>query len=183
MSIIGPMGKSKPCKAHTSRLKRPCKKQSIVGGAVCDRHGGRAPQVKRKAQERILEAFRDVIDPKRNLRAYATLAYGVSLADFYDSDGNELPVGAWTPAMRSALKRRTPRAMDVTPGERGKAKIVHDIELYDRLQALQALAKHLGLFEVAKTQDDGHITISWAGSPPPGLPGLIEANPALIEAK
>lgn len=172
-----------PCKAHTSRRKTPCKLPPIRGGHVCQVHGGSAPQVRAKASQRLLEAWKDVIDPKRNLRTYANLAYNVSLADFYDDQGNELPVSAWTPAMRSALKRRTPRAMDVTPGERGKAKIVHDIELYDKLQALQALAKHLGLFEQVKTQDDGHITISWAGSPPPGLPGLLEPKPVLIEAK
>ena len=154
-----------------------------MGGKVCQVHGGASKLVKAKAQQRLLEAWHDVIDPRRNLREYSKIAYGVTLADFYDENGDELPVGAWTPAMRSALKRRTPRAMDVTPGERGKAKIVHDIELYDKLQALQALAKHLGLFELKAKEDDGHITISWSGTPPAGLPGLNGSEPALIEAK
>ena len=183
MANKAPMAPQTKCRAHTSRLKRPCAAKPVRGAPVCWTHGGAAPQVRRKAQERLLEAWKDVIDPRRNLRAYASLAYNVSLADFYDENGDELPVGAWTPAMRAALKRRTPRAMDVTPGERGKAKIVHDIELYDKLQALQALAKHLGLFELKKDEGDGHLTISWSGTPPPGLPGLNGSEPALIEAK
>ena len=89
----------------------------------------------------------------------------------------------WTEGRRSALKRRVPRALDVTPGERGKAQIVHDIELYDKPAALDKLLKHMGLLDPKQGNDGGRITISWAGSPPPGLPGLIETQPALIEAK
>ena len=41
------------CRAHTSSGK-PCKRWAIVGGFVCMTHGGTAPQVRRKANERIL---------------------------------------------------------------------------------------------------------------------------------
>jgi hypothetical protein len=41
------------CRAHTSSGK-PCKRWAIVGGFVCATHGGTAPQVRRKANERIL---------------------------------------------------------------------------------------------------------------------------------
>lgn len=47
------------CKAKSSRTGRPCKKWAIEGGAVCEFHGGGAPQVKLAAKLRIL----DMVDP------------------------------------------------------------------------------------------------------------------------
>ena len=41
------------CRAHT-QAGEPCRAWAIVGGTVCSKHGGSAPQVKRKAQERLL---------------------------------------------------------------------------------------------------------------------------------
>lgn len=46
------------CLART-RFGEPCKKYPIEGAFVCGSHGGRAPQVKRKAQERIMMAQDD----------------------------------------------------------------------------------------------------------------------------
>jgi hypothetical protein len=41
------------CTAHSSQTGAPCKAWAIQGGTVCATHGGRAPQVKRKAEERL----------------------------------------------------------------------------------------------------------------------------------
>jgi hypothetical protein len=177
------MVRSIQCTAHSSRSKKPCQRRAILGGRVCYTHGGAIGHVKAAAKARVLESMRDVLDPDRALREASKIAYRVSLADFYDADGHEIPVSQWTEVMRSALKRRVPRALDVTPGERGKAQIVHDIELYDKLAALDKLFKHMGLLEPKANKDDGHITISWSGTPPAGLPGLNGSEPALIEAK
>jgi hypothetical protein len=43
------------CSAHSSRTGDLCKKAPILGGSVCRTHGGSAPQVKRKALERLKE--------------------------------------------------------------------------------------------------------------------------------
>jgi hypothetical protein len=43
------------CKAHSSRTGAPCQAWAVRGASVCVKHGGAAPQVKRKAEERIRE--------------------------------------------------------------------------------------------------------------------------------
>jgi hypothetical protein len=40
------------CSAHSSRTGAPCHAWSVTGGSVCVAHGGRAPQIKRKAADR-----------------------------------------------------------------------------------------------------------------------------------
>ena len=42
------------CSARTTK-GNPCKRWAIRGGTVCATHGGRSPQVKRKAKERLEE--------------------------------------------------------------------------------------------------------------------------------
>ncbi len=49
------------CTAHRSN-GQPCSAYAIRGGTVCSVHGGRAPQVKRKAAERL----RALVDPAIN---------------------------------------------------------------------------------------------------------------------
>jgi len=46
---------SKKCTA-TKKDGEPCNAWAIEGGEVCYHHGGAAPQVKRKAEERLAEA-------------------------------------------------------------------------------------------------------------------------------
>lgn len=43
------------CKAH-KKDGTPCGRWPVKGATVCPKHGGSAPQVRRKAQERLLEA-------------------------------------------------------------------------------------------------------------------------------
>lgn len=69
------------CHAHSSRTGKPCNNYAMAGCAVCKNHGGNAPQVKKKAKERLME----LIDPalaalERNMRASAPPAVQVQAA-------------------------------------------------------------------------------------------------------
>lgn len=59
------------CTAKSSRTGEPCKKWAIQGGTVCDTHGGRAPQVKQAAMERIRDAAADVAAELARLAVHA----------------------------------------------------------------------------------------------------------------
>ena len=46
---------ARPCSARRSN-GMPCRNYAIIGGTVCSTHGGRAPQVRRAAERRWIEA-------------------------------------------------------------------------------------------------------------------------------
>lgn len=141
------------CKATTKR--GPCRQAPIKGGVVCVTHGGRAPQVKRKALERLA----DLIDPDRALREAARLAYS-DLAEFYDEKGEIKPMKDWTPGMRAAVQSMDTVYQDITPGERGPAAKIHRIKLWDKPKNLEMLFKHLGLL-IEKMQHTGEVSFKW----------------------
>jgi hypothetical protein len=41
------------CTAHSARTGQPCRRWAIYGATVCPSHGGRAPQVRKAAAERV----------------------------------------------------------------------------------------------------------------------------------
>jgi len=140
----------------TAKTKRgPCKRWPILGGTVCGTHGGRAPQVKAKALERLA----DLIDPDRALREAASLAYS-DLADFYDDQGEIKPMKEWTPRMRAAVQSMETLDRDITPGERGPAAKVHRLKLWDKPKNLEMLFKHLGLL-IEKVHHSGEVAFKW----------------------
>lgn len=145
------------CKAQTKR--GPCRKPPMLGGVVCGTHGGRAPQVKRKALERLS----DLIDPDRALREAASLAYS-DLSAYYDEAGEIKPMRDWTPAMRAAVQSMETLDRDITPGERGPAAKVHRLKLWDKPKNLEMLFRHLNLL-IERVQVKGDITIGWQDSP------------------
>jgi len=50
------------CSAHSKQTGERCKQPAIKGGTVCRFHGGTAPQVQRKADQRIIQAAEDIRD-------------------------------------------------------------------------------------------------------------------------
>jgi len=45
------------CKARSKQSKKRCRKVPLLGGTVCEKHGGAAAQVKAAAEARVLEAL------------------------------------------------------------------------------------------------------------------------------
>lgn len=69
------------CKAHSSRTGKPCSNYPIDGATVCRMHGGAAPQVKRKALERLMALQDKAIDRLERLidnSEFPTTAYAAS---------------------------------------------------------------------------------------------------------
>lgn len=59
---VAPFTGGRRCSAHGKHSKRPCKNPAIKGGTVCRKHGGGAPQVQAKAQERLMALQHPAID-------------------------------------------------------------------------------------------------------------------------
>lgn len=62
----------------------PCKRPPVAGANVCRAHGGAAPQVKRKAQERLLEGVPKMLRMLRQLASDETVPPAVRLAAIRD---------------------------------------------------------------------------------------------------
>ena len=72
------------CKAHRTDGE-PCKLFAIRGGTVCRMHGGRAPQVKRKAAERMHDLVHPAISSLGRLirqDQFAAVKYVLDWAGF-----------------------------------------------------------------------------------------------------
>lgn len=149
------MDESRRCRAKSKRSGNRCKHPAMIGGFVCDKHGGKAPQVKRKAAERVM----DIIDPDRTLRTTAAIAFA-DITEIYDEHYNLRPIKEWPEGLRHAVKRIEPRLANVDPGD-GAADKVLRVELHDKVKALGFLLQHFGLLKEA-VQHEGEITFRWA---------------------
>ena len=133
------MDEARRCTAKSSRSGNPCKKAAILGGTVCRTHGGSAPQVKKKALERI----EDLIDPDRALREAAKLAYS-NIQDLLDEEGQVRPMKEWPRELAAAVSSIDITKKNLTAGD-GKQEDVIRIRLWDKPSNLTLLFKHLNL--------------------------------------
>lgn len=123
---------------------------------VCHVHGGAAPQVKRKAAERLA----DLIDPDRALREIAAIAYS-NVQGVFDKQGNLLPVHQWPKEVAATIREVEVVKRNLTVGD-GLMDDVHKIKTWDKVKALEMLAKHLGLL-VERMEHSGKVVVTWDG--------------------
>jgi|TARA_R110000824_G_scaffold348326_1_gene535078 hypothetical protein len=133
------MDEARRCTATSRRSGKRCKNAAIVGGHVCRFHGGFAPQVLRKAKERI----EDLIDPDRVLREAAKLAYS-NIQDLLDEEGQVRPIKDWPRELAAAVSSIDLTKKNLTSGD-GKQEDVVRIRLWDKPTNLTLLFKHLNL--------------------------------------
>lgn len=137
---------------------------------MCIMHGGRAPQVKRKAAERLA----DLIDPDRVLREAARLAYS-DVRELFDPHGNLVPVRDWPDHLAAAIASVEVVKKNVAAGD-GHTDTIHKVRLWDKPKNIELLFKHLGLLkETAAAPSVIQIRIDkpWTG--------LSETTPRLLE--
>lgn len=133
------MRQRRPCSAKSARTGQPCKHWAIHGGAVCRTHGGAAPQVKRKAAERLA----DLIDPDRILREAARLACS-DVRDLFDDRGNLLPIKQWPDHMAAAVGGVEVIVKNAEAGD-GHTDRIHKLKIWDKPKNIELLMRHLGL--------------------------------------
>lgn len=135
-----------------------CKKAAIRGGAVCQTHGGGAPQVKAKAQERIREYVQRMVDPDRALAEAARLAYS-DIRQLYDDKGRLKPMKDWPDDLAAAVGGVEFVRRNVEGGD-GHQDDVIKVKAWDKVKALEMLFKHMGLL-TERLEHSGAVEIKW----------------------
>ena len=179
------MNESRRCTATSKGSGERCRKAAILGGTVCRSHGGAAGQVKRKAAQRLL----DIVDPDRALREAARLAYS-DITELLDGEGRLKPIAEWPEDLRAAVSSFEVTKRNGVVGDDEQEEVLK-VHLWDKLKALELLAKHLGLLV-----NRLHVTGDWdrlaarlasARQQPQGSPeGAVDAEvvaPALPDPK
>ena len=139
----------------TNRKGTRCGRPAILGGRVCRFHGGAAPQVKRKALERLELAH---ITPDRTLLEIARIAYS-DVAAFFNEDNTLKKPSELSEDQRRTLASFEACVKNVAAGD-GKQDFIHKFRAWDKTKALEMLAKHFGLLE-DKVEHFGEIQIKW----------------------
>ena len=127
---------------------------------MCPTHGGRAPQVKAAAAQRVRDILADAIDPDRVLREIARMAYQ-DIGDIYDDAGNLLPIKQWPEDARRAVSSLEVVKQNLTAGD-GKIDVVMKPRPWDKPKALEMLAKHNGLLK-DQVEHSGTLEVRWKG--------------------
>lgn len=134
-----------------SRGGGPCAMYAIDGGSVCRIHGGAAPQVQRKAAER-LEATEERVKLE-----YARLAL-FDVRNLYDENGKLLPLDSLDDNTAAAIA-------SIEFGPKGR---IDKIRFIDKKGALDSISKHLGLFKADKQEGELrplHLRITFVDPP------------------
>lgn len=152
------MDDSRRCTAVRRGIR--CKKAAIVGGFVCQTHGGGAPQVKRAAKQRVADMLADAIDPNRVLREAGRLAYS-DIRQLFDDQGNFLPINQWPDDIARAVSSVEVVKKNVAAGD-GKVDDVLKIRLWDKVGKLTNLMKHHGQL-TEKVEHSGGLEVRWKG--------------------
>lgn len=130
------------CTATAKGSGQRCKRRPIIGGFVCKKHGGGAPQVQAKASERVRDMLADAIDPDCSMRETARLAYS-DIRALFDDNGRLLPVKQWPEDIARAVAGVEVVKRNVYSDD-GQTDDVIKVKLWDKGSRLENLMKHHG---------------------------------------
>lgn len=131
------------CRATAKGSGLRCKRRPIPGGMVCKKHGGGAPQVQAKANERLRDMLADAIDPDCSLREAARIAYS-DIRQLFDENGRLLPINKWPDDIARAVAGVEVVKRNVYSDD-GQVDDVIKLKLWDKPRKLENLMKHNGL--------------------------------------
>jgi hypothetical protein len=150
------MEDSRQCSATAKATKARCRRSAIMGGTVCMKHGGSAPQVREKANERLRDMLEDAIDPNRSLREAARIAYS-DIRQLFGPDGRFLPIKDWPEDMARCVSSIEFVSGNVDKGD-GKKDDVVRVKLWDKGSRIQDMMKHHGQL-VEKVEHSGSVDV------------------------
>lgn len=156
------------CVGHTAGSDgKRCPNAAIKGGSVCSAHGGKAPQVKAKAKERLLiaavmkEFALAAKEPDRVMAEIGCIAFS-RIGSLYSEDGSLMSTQAMPEHVQAFVAGVETLKRNVTTGD-GKVDDVLKVRLWDKPKMLELLAKHHGLAE-ERIEHHGGLEITWKSS-------------------
>lgn len=137
------MNGARRCTSKCKATQKRCKKAAILGGNVCQKHGGGAPQTKAAAKRRIREYVADMVDPDRVLQEAARMAFS-DLREAFDENGKLKDTKDWSDELAAAVSSTKSRRVNLDAAD-GQTDLVTELKVWDKPKNVELLAKHLGL--------------------------------------
>ena len=130
-----------------------------INGRKGGRPKGTKSPVTRARERAAARVFtRNELTEERILEEARRLAF-VDIRGFFDADGNLKPIHKLTVEQGAALASMEVIIKNAEAGD-GKTDRVHKFKLWDKLKALELLAKRFGLL-TERLQVDGALEITW----------------------
>jgi phage terminase small subunit len=107
-------------------------------------------------QARLREKNAATVD--RVVEELRRLAFS-DLGVFFDANGNLRPLKDLTEEERAALASVKVVTRPIAGGEKGDVEYVHEVRLWDKVKALETLARHLGML-LDRTKVEGKIALA-----------------------
>jgi len=157
----------------TNRKGARCGKFAIPGGTVCRMHGGGAPQVIAKAQERM-EACAE-----RVLEELCHVSF-VDIREAFDKNNNLIDVKNLPDRVARAISGVEYEDVWETDKDGKQVKVgrTAKIKMWDKLGGLDKIARHVGLYAADKTPEGAsagttiQLVVVQAGASSEGKPVL-----------
>lgn len=125
--------------------------------------GTKSPKTRAMEAARLQMQEQLIADAKRTLNELSVIGT-VNIQDYFDASGNLIPIHQLDRRLGSAIASLEVIKKNMAAGD-GVTDTVAKMKLWDKLKALEMLAKHFGLL-VEKLEHSGGIEIRWQDGNP-----------------